>query len=167
MQPPSIITVCNMYSCQYQHMKIINQKEWHRPPNIIFVSGRSKAWQNYHGVEGEGDKNLCWQKQLRVESVVILQMHYCRKTYFYLVYHVIIGTSTLEQGCGSGSALIWDARSGYQSNFSSFRSSKWSHRGPWTFTMEARRLKNEACRACFFSPVIADSHHFDKDPDPF
>ncbi len=34
MQPPSKITVCKMYSCQYQPVKIINQKEWHMPPNI-------------------------------------------------------------------------------------------------------------------------------------
>jgi hypothetical protein len=33
---PSKITVCKMYSCQYQSqsVKIINQKEWHMPPII-------------------------------------------------------------------------------------------------------------------------------------
>jgi hypothetical protein len=35
-QPPSKITVCKMYSCQYQPVKIINQKEWHMPPNTVF-----------------------------------------------------------------------------------------------------------------------------------
>jgi hypothetical protein len=37
MQPPSKITVCKMYSSQYQPVKIINQKEWHMPPNILIV----------------------------------------------------------------------------------------------------------------------------------
>jgi hypothetical protein len=36
MQPPSKITVCKMYSCQYQPLKIINQKEWHMLPNMTF-----------------------------------------------------------------------------------------------------------------------------------
>ncbi len=39
MQPLSKITVYRMYSCQYQPVKIKNQKEWHRPPNIMCVGG--------------------------------------------------------------------------------------------------------------------------------
>jgi hypothetical protein len=40
MQPPSKITVCKMYSFQYQPVKIINQKEWHMPPNILLLDER-------------------------------------------------------------------------------------------------------------------------------
>jgi hypothetical protein len=38
--------------------------------------------------------------------------------------------------------------------------------GPWTFTVEAWRLKMEPWR--FYRPVIADSHNFKEelDPDP-
>jgi hypothetical protein len=42
--------------------------------------------------------------------------------------------------------------------------SDFPHRGPWTLTVEAWRLKMEPWRVC--RPVVADSHHFDEEQDP-
>ncbi len=39
---------------------------------------------------------------------------------------------------------------------------------PWraeNANMEAQRLKIEPCRVC--RPVVTDSHHFDKEQDPY
>jgi hypothetical protein len=44
MQPPSKITVCKMYSCQYQPVKIKNKKEWHMPPNIKKKHGMKRKF---------------------------------------------------------------------------------------------------------------------------
>jgi hypothetical protein len=60
-----------------------------------------------------------------------------------------------KQGFGSGPTL--------KSKFGSFRNSKWSRGGPWTFKMEAWRLKMETRRV--FRLVVADSHHLDENRD--
>jgi hypothetical protein len=41
---------------------------------------------------------------------------------------------------------------------------EWSREGPWTLAMEAWSRKIEPCRVCI--PEVADSYHFDEDPDP-
>ncbi len=49
-------------------------------------------------------------------------------------------------------------RRGYKTIFGTTFSSR------WPIMTEAWRLKMEARRVC--SPVVADSHHLDEDPDP-
>jgi hypothetical protein len=71
------------------------------------------------------------------------------------------------QGCGFESALFLQAGSGsgstLKSKFTIFRGSKQSRAGPWALTPEARGLKMEPRR--FYRPVVAGSHHFEKEQD--
>ncbi len=52
--------------------------------------------------------------------------------------------------------LMLDPAPAFKSTFRSFRGSKKSRRRPWTLL--------EAWMVC--RPVVADSHHFDENPDP-
>ncbi len=92
----------------------------------------------------------------------------------------VIGQIVLKygyiQGCRSGFALFWEIGSGSApklgsgSIFASASKSKfrscWGstcHRGPWTLTMNAWRLKIEPLRVC--RPVVADSNHIHEEQD--
>jgi hypothetical protein len=57
MQPPSQITVCKMYSCQYQPVKIRNQKEWHMPPKylkLLYLDNKKAQKNTKISAVGEG-----------------------------------------------------------------------------------------------------------------
>ncbi len=110
---------------------------------VIFICV-IRADKNIPTNKGEVAAQLTSEGVIKVrDPVYLLSTHLAN---FYLV--------SLKQGCGSGSASVWKAGSRSRSALKlKFRSSKWSRGGPWTLTMEARRIKMEPWRAC--RPVVA------------